>query len=261
MGMIINPYLVQPSGPSYGTLTTAWIAATGETDLTILGALNTLETDLTTYGLTAKITGLYPFVGGDATKHSYNFMNTAQYNLTFLGGWSHTSSGALANGVNGMADTGILPLSLNDFGFGFYGYKSTFESRCQMGAESGSGVTFLYGCFNSGGTMLSNINGTGQKSTSGTYTNVKGFYSVSRTDASTVLTRAVNDTASFSVSGGTLQTAKTMYIGANNYASTGDAHCNTEFRGSFVGNGLTATESGNLKTAFDTFNATLSRTA
>jgi hypothetical protein len=40
--MIINPYLVQPSGPSYGTLTTAWIAATGETDLTILGALNTL---------------------------------------------------------------------------------------------------------------------------------------------------------------------------------------------------------------------------
>jgi len=45
MGMIINPYLVQPSS-AYGTLTTAWIAATGETDLTILGALNTLESDL-----------------------------------------------------------------------------------------------------------------------------------------------------------------------------------------------------------------------
>jgi hypothetical protein len=105
--MIINPYLVQPSGPSYGTLTTAWIAATGETDLTILGALNTLETDLTTYGLTAKMKALYPFVGGTAGKHSYNFMNTAQYQLSFSGGWTHSSTGALPNGTNGYASTGI----------------------------------------------------------------------------------------------------------------------------------------------------------
>jgi len=76
--MIINPYLVQPSGPSYGTLTTAWIAATGETDLTILGALNTLESDLTTYGLTAKMKALYPMVGGTAAKHKYNFMDAMQ---------------------------------------------------------------------------------------------------------------------------------------------------------------------------------------
>jgi len=105
--MIINPYLVQPSGPSYGTLTTAWIAATGETDLTILGALNTLESNLTTYGLTAKMKALYPFVGGTAGKHSYNFMNTAQYQLTFSGGWTHSSTGALPNGTNGYASTGI----------------------------------------------------------------------------------------------------------------------------------------------------------
>ena len=44
----------------YGPLTTAWITATGETDVTILGALNTLESDLSTYGLTSKIKALYP---------------------------------------------------------------------------------------------------------------------------------------------------------------------------------------------------------
>ncbi len=87
MGFIINPYQVQPSGPSYGTLTTAWIAATGETDTTILSALNTLESDLTTYGLTSKMKALYPMVGGTSTKHSYNFMNTSQYQLRHSLGW------------------------------------------------------------------------------------------------------------------------------------------------------------------------------
>ena len=120
--MIINPYLVQPSGPSYGTLTTAWIAATGETDLTILGALNTLESNLTTYGLTAKMKALYPMVGGTAGKHSYNFMNTAQYQLSFSGGWTHSSTGALPNGTNGYASTGIKvsDFTTSSIGMGVY---------------------------------------------------------------------------------------------------------------------------------------------
>ena len=84
-----------------GALTTAWIAATGETDTTIISALNTLETDLTTYGLTAKIKALYPMVGGTAAKHKFNFMDArdtdAAYRLTFNGGWTHSSTGALPN--------------------------------------------------------------------------------------------------------------------------------------------------------------------
>ena len=112
--MIINPYLVQPSN-AYGTLTTAWIAATGETDLTILGALNTLETDLTTYGLTSKMKALYPFVGGTAAKHKFNFMDArdldAAFRLTFSGGWTHSSNGALPNGTNGYANSYFNPLT------------------------------------------------------------------------------------------------------------------------------------------------------
>ena len=120
--MIINPYLVQPSGPSYGTLTTAWIAATGESDLTILGALNTLESDMATYGLTAKMKALYPMVGGTAAKHKYNFMDTAQYQATFNGGWTHSSTGALPNGTNAYADTGIKvsDFAADSIGMGVY---------------------------------------------------------------------------------------------------------------------------------------------
>jgi hypothetical protein len=100
----------------YLPLTTAWIAATSETDTTILNALNTFEAGLIANSLTGKFNAIYPFVGGNSTKHSYNFINTANFQLTFTGGWTHNANGAL-NGVNGYATTGIIPsttLSLND---------------------------------------------------------------------------------------------------------------------------------------------------
>ena len=139
--MIINPYLVQPSGPSYGTLTTAWIAATGESDLTILGALNTLETDLTTYGLTAKMTALYPFAGGSSTKHSYNFINTAAYQLSFVGGWTHSSNGALPNGTNAYANTGILASSFGtDYMLNFYSRTNSSGLKSDLGVYNETNI-------------------------------------------------------------------------------------------------------------------------
>ena len=111
----------------YGALTTAWIAATSETDTTIISALNTLETDLTTYGLTSKMKALYPMVGGTAAKHKFNFMDSrdldAAFRLTFNGGWTHSSTGALPNGTNAFADTFLKPsitLSQNNCGFSYY---------------------------------------------------------------------------------------------------------------------------------------------
>jgi len=104
-------------GIVYGTLTTAWITATSETDTTIISALNTLETDLTIYGLTAKIKALYPFVGGTAAKHKFNFMDArdldAAFRLTFNGGWTHSSTGALPNGTNAYANTFVTGASVD----------------------------------------------------------------------------------------------------------------------------------------------------
>lgn len=142
--MIINPYLVQPSGPSYGTLTTAWIAATGETNPTIIGALNQLETDLTTYGLTSKMTALYPFAGGTSTKHSYNFVNTAAYQLSFVGGWTHSSTGSLPNGTNAYANTGILASSFGgNYMLNFYSRTNSDGLFSDLGAynETNTNVT------------------------------------------------------------------------------------------------------------------------
>ena len=156
--MIINPYLVQPSGPSYGTLTTAWIAATGETDLTILGALNTLETDLTTYGLTAKMTALYPFAGGTSTKHSYNFINTAAYQLSFVGGWTHSSTGALPNGTNAYANTGILASSFGaNYMLNFYSRTNTSGLKSDLGTYNETTLGLTLETLIGGGTLTMDI--------------------------------------------------------------------------------------------------------
>lgn len=110
----ITPIMGKKQG--YLPLTTAWIAATSETDTTILNALNTFEAGLIANSLTGKFNAIYPFVGGTNTKHSFNFINTLTYQLTFIGGWTHNANGALP-AVNGYAITGIIPsthLLLND---------------------------------------------------------------------------------------------------------------------------------------------------
>ena len=94
---------------SYTARTTAFATATAITDTTILNALNTFDLGLISNGLDTKMKALYPFVGGTATTHKYNFMNpldtNAAYRLTFSGGWTHSSTGAKGNGTNTVAQT------------------------------------------------------------------------------------------------------------------------------------------------------------
>jgi hypothetical protein len=78
---------------------------------------------LNTYGLTSKLIALYPFVGGTDVKHSFNFIDTALYQLSFLGGWTHSTNGITGNGTNSYANTGIIASStqtVNGGGFGVY---------------------------------------------------------------------------------------------------------------------------------------------
>lgn len=140
--MIINPYVFAAAG--YNPLTLAWIDETGETDTTIIDALNTLEQGLIDNSLTSKILALYPMVGGTATKHKYNFMNTAAYQITFSGGITHSSTGVLFNGTNGNGDTGIVPRSvLTQFnsGFGYYSRTTTTPGSGEyIGSYDGSTI-------------------------------------------------------------------------------------------------------------------------
>jgi hypothetical protein len=94
---------------SYTARTAAFATATGITDTTILGALNTFDLGLISNSLDTKMKAVYPMVGGTSTTCKYNFMDARDldvaFRLQFFGGLSYSSNGILGNGVNGYADT------------------------------------------------------------------------------------------------------------------------------------------------------------
>ena len=265
--MIINPYLVQPSAPSYGTLTTAWIAETGETDLTILGALNTLESDMATYGLTSKMKALYPFVGGTAAKHKFNFMDArdldAAFRLTFNGGWTHSSTGALPNGTNAYADTYLNPvtnLTNSSNHLSYYSRTATVGITIEMGnINSASSLIFhLRPAVNYfSGATFTGANPLNFTSTS----NSNGFWMGSKrsnTDRA-IFKNGINE-ATNTVNDATVFNSWSIYLGASNLqTNTPYFYSSKECAFSTIGDGLTNAEAANFYTAVQAFQTTLSR--
>jgi len=105
----------------------AFIAAAAITDSTQKSAIDKLVVDLKGYGIWTKMKALYPFVGGTASQHKFNLKNPldtdAAFRLTFNGGWTHSSNGALPNGTNAYANTFLNPLTqttANSLSFNYY---------------------------------------------------------------------------------------------------------------------------------------------
>ena len=249
----------------YGALTTAWIAATGETDLTIIGALNTLENDLTTYGLTSKIKALYPFVGGTSTKHSYNFMNTSQYQITWNGGGTHSSTGYLPNGTNGYGNTNFdaTLLSLNNAHIAVYSRTNSDGLFCDIGyltASSGSSdETNLFSKFSN--NLYPRIHATNSGlSNSVTSAGLMMANRISSTTVKGIRNTTITDLSNTSVTVGT-STNDDIYIGALNNQTIPSPlyYSSREYALASIGEGLTDTEAANFYTAVQTFQTTLGR--
>lgn len=257
--MIINPYLVQPS-VSYGTLTTAWIAATGETDLTILGALNTLESDLTTYGLTAKMKALYPMVGGTAGKHSYNFINTAAYQITWNGGLTHSSTGVLPNGTNGWGNLNFPLYASGGTGLTPQDNHISFYSRTNLAGKEDIWLS-TNGNFYLGIITKYDVNNNAYYGNNSTVYNVansdaRGFYTGKSLGTTAKLFRngssIVTGTASGTSYAGSFMNNQGLFLGSNGYG-------NKECALASIGLGLSDTESANFYTAVQTYQTALSR--
>jgi hypothetical protein len=259
--------LSRPTSNAYGTLTTAWITATGETDTTILGALNTLESDLTTYGLTSKMKALYPFVGGTATKHKYNFIDAqdtdAAFRLVFYGGWTHDSTGALS-GANGYADTKLIPSSsltdanthasyysrTNRTGFEVTPMGIRINSDAELRLQWYSGTFYLSMYDVNSRINVSQSDGRGLFLGSRTASNSLKMY---RNGSQIGSTGTTSGGANFS------SLTNSIYIGAINVGNSPIAYSNISFGFSSIGSGLTDTDTSNLYTAVQAFQTTLGR--
>ena len=247
---------IRPAAAGYNALTTAWIAATGETDTTILNALNTFEAGLIANSLTGKFNALYPFVGGTNTKHSFNFINTGLYPLSFLGGWTHASTGALP-AFNGYANTGILPstvLALNDAHLGVY-LRTNNNAGVDIGATDGVVNTQIASRI--GGIYYGFINQTLVPSVANAAST--GHYIASRTGATaqTNYKNGASILATTSVS--TSRPTFNIYLGARNTNGTANNFSQRELAMASIGSGLTAGETSTLYTLIQAFQTSLSR--
>ena len=102
------------------------------TNATQITAINYLVKQLVDNNLIGKFNFIYPMVGGDATRHSYNLIDTGMFRLTFNGGWTHSANGALPNGTNAWANTGFLPSMItgtNNAHISYYSRTQAFATN------------------------------------------------------------------------------------------------------------------------------------
>lgn len=261
-----NLIFIRRATSTYLPLTTAWIAATGESDNTILNALNTFEADLIANSLSGDLIAYYPMVGGTATKHAFNFMNTGLYSLSFVGGWTHSSTGALPNGTNAYAVTGINGLSVltqNNNHISFYSRTAAAAAnRCSIGCSSwGIAPNFGMQLRTAGGVA----NGINTSVTAGQFASVansdsSGFFLVNK--VGTTIGDLTLD------KNGTQIAANTIAITTNNYANadillsaltTVLQKDDKECAGVTIGLGLNSTKRGQLEDMINALNTALGR--
>ena len=221
--------------------------------------------------LWSKMKAIYPFVGGTATTHKFNLKDPrdvdAAFRLSFSGGWTHASTGALPNGTNAYADT-FLRIADN--------YSTRFMSMSYY-ARTDSNITYtsngLMGAFRNpnmfayllpGETLLHyNIN----SSTVATAfsTNEKGHWIGSRENNTSLkvyknATTHATATGDASTSNLTGFSSK-IFVGALSNNSDTLAYAFTDCGCAFatIGDGLTDTDATNLYNIVQRFQTSLGR--
>jgi hypothetical protein len=252
---------------NFNTYAINFISAAGITQSDQQSAINQLSTDLVNTGLMDKMIAVYPFVGGDATTHSYNLKipidsNTA-FRLTFSGGWTHSSTGIKGNGSNTYAttyvNTSIAPFQQTNSHLSCYCRTtgvpgSTFE----VSADNGTNFNQIAAARNYySGVVTINTGGVNFTTT----TNSAGFWCGSKTSTSQrfatrngVLNSVVTTTTDAS-----LGAAFNLTIGARNNSNSYTSYTSKEIAFISIGQGLTQEEHATLYTIVQNFQTTLGR--
>lgn len=242
-----------------------FILATGITDSTIILAVNNLVLSLKSYSVWNKCLAIYPMVGGTATTHKFNLKDpqdaNASYRLSFSGGWTHNSNGATPNGINGYADTFIIPanvLSLNSVHISFYSETDTAAVMYEMGCRKSDNTNLLglLSKYSDNKTYIQlNVNSGASIAVADSYS----FFIANRT-SSNVVNGWKAGSKIINVTDASVGLADvSIYIGASNKSNAVYSPSTRQCAFSTIGQGLTDTEATNLYTAVQAFQTALSR--
>lgn len=238
----------------------AFITATGISG-TEATAINTLVIALKAGGFWTTQNAIYPMVGGTSTSCKYNLKNPANtdaaFRLSFVGGWTFSSSGAKPDGVSGTyADTFFQPatyLTTSNGSFSYYSFTNSasansVEIGC-TGATASSEINLatkfsdgnFYVFYANGGSGIANAVSNGFY-INNKATNTEGWKNGSR------LTNA---------GASTNMPTRNCYLGAENDGTTG--YRNSARGCSYASMGGTLSDPAAYSTIVNNFQTTLGR--
>jgi hypothetical protein len=260
---------------SYDPDAEAFFTATLITNTTQKSAINTLVLDLKSYGIWDKMRAIYPMVSDTATsvlraeQHKYNLKDprnsNSAFRLSFIGGWTHSATGALPNGTTGYADTFLTQVAAGGYSDIHLSYYSRTDNvaaaqRVEMGRGSGlvaNSYTNAYFRLSTG--TSTNGGNIGSRSATAASTNSIGHIINTSTSVSS---KGYKNGALFSTQTATqLGTAQAIniYIGSQGNHVAATEFSDRECAFSSIGNALTDTEAANFYTAVQAFQTTLGR--
>jgi len=229
-------------------------------------AVNQWVVDSKAANIWTKFKAVYPMVGGTATSHKFNLKNpldtNAAFRLSFVGGWTHSSTGATPNGINAYADTFLNPstiLTLNTTHLSYYSRTSNSASTSyDMGYFQNPNL-FGLSCGYQGSAYSDQYNyGTARISFANP--SALGFYIGSRT------TSAIHKYYKNGSQIGTTNTGAggsfnslNIYIAAYNASGTAGVLSNKQCAFSTIGDGLTDLESQLFYQITEKYQVALSR--
>jgi len=237
----------------------AFIVAARITNMMQKSAINMLVKLLKSAGIWSKCNAIYPFVGGNQRSHSFNLINTAQYQLTFFGGWTHASTGATPNGTTGYADTGLVPNSVLTFSsvhFSKYNRNDDVSGNKIDGVLSDSSTRFFQMNYSAGNGIVGDIGSVASYSP----TNTKKLFIVSRTASN--LVNVYRDGSNVATNTNTISNLATesIFLGARNSGS-GTIQFYNAYEAAFasIGSGLNNAEAAALNTIVQIYQTILNR--
>jgi hypothetical protein len=234
--------------------------AAGITSITQQDAIDNLVRGLKDDGIWTKMKAIYPFVGGTAATHKFNLKDPrdldAAYRLVFNGGWTHSSTGATPNGVNGYADTKLPNNTMSQNSMTMCTYLRTNTTPTPAVGDLAVWNAFFGSCIyaNQAGNFRATNNGTNFQLIASA--DSLGFFLNKRIN-STQITLQKNSTLT------TFSSASQNHLSSNFIISrTGDfagEYSNRQTAFVAIGDGLTNTESANFYTRVQAFQTALSR--
>ena len=241
----------------------AFINASGIVDQSQANAINTLVTDLKTNGLWTKMNVIYPFVGGSATSHKFNLKDPrdldAAFRLSFVGGWVHSSTGALPNGVNTYANTFFntnTSATQNSHHLSYYSRINSNGTEVEIGNQILPSQNLIE--IRTANTTYFVINQTSPYATF-TDTDSRGYYIANRTASNVVNGWKSGIKVANATTATNGRPNNNIYLGAANNNGTAAYFTFKQSTFATIGSGLTDTESLALYNVVQAFQTILGR--